>query len=147
LLPLQELFPLPYKLVTMTFSIIDSEGATIATFEDAKEARAFARASLRDDSAAGADLAVIEYDDEGRRVSDAVLIGDFLRQRDRTTAVLLRLIVEQGPMTMVQIAEQMNVQTGTVEAVATTVRARQRALNETDLVAAIRRDRRSLTAA
>jgi hypothetical protein len=131
----------------MTFSIIDSEGATVAAFEDAREARAFARESMRSDAAASDDLAVLEYDDSGVRRGDAVLIGDFVRQRDRTTAVLLRLIAEQGPMTVVQMTEHVSLQPGTAVAVATTVRARQRTLNETDLLAAIRRDRRSLSAA
>jgi hypothetical protein len=131
----------------VTFSIIDSEGATVAAFEDAKEARVFARESLRGDAAAGDDLAVIEYDDSGVRRGDAVLIGDFVRQRDRTTAVLLRLIAEQGSVTVIQRVEQMSVQPGTIVAGATIVRARQHALDENDLVAAIRRDRRSLAAA
>jgi len=131
----------------MTFSIIDSEGATVAAFEDAREARAFARESMRSNAAASDDLAVLEYDDSGVRRGDAVLIGDFVRQRDRTTRVVLRLIAEQGPMTVVQMTEHVSLQTGTAVAVATTVRARQRTLNEADLLAAIRRDRRSLSAA
>jgi hypothetical protein len=131
----------------VTFSIIDSEGATIAAFEDAKEARVFARESLRRDAAASDDLAVVEYDDSGVRRGAAVLIGDFVRQRDRTTAVLLRLIAEQGPVTVVQMVEQISVQPGAVVAGVTTVRARQHALDENDLVAAIRRDRLSLAAA
>lgn len=131
----------------MTFSIIDSEGAAVAAFEDARDARAFARESMRSDATASDDLAVLEYDDSAVRRGDAVPIGDFVRQRDRTTRVLLRLIAEQGPMTVVQMVEHVSLQPGTAVEVATTVRAHQRTLSETDLLAAIRRDRRSLSAA
>jgi hypothetical protein len=131
----------------MTFAIIDSEGATVATAENATEARAFVRASLRNDPAARDDLAVVEYDGGGRRVGDAAFVGDFLRQSDQIAATLRRLIAEEGMATAVQLADATTISTETVMAAAMAVRTHRDELDPADLVAAIRRDSRPLIAA
>ena len=126
----------------MTFSIIDSEGATIATFDEAKAARAFLRELLRDDASARDDLAVIEYDDEGARVGEPILVGDFLQAQDGV-ATLLRLLAQQGPMTTVELAGYLFPQAATMVAAAS-VQADQ-AVFDFRLVEVVRRDRLSLS--